>query len=172
MSSSYKGKCCRLISIIVAFDKHRLIGKANELPWHYKEDLQYFKKMTLHKKVLFGKKTFYSIYNKSNKLLPQRKTLVLSHNEVDILGVKTYHSVAEVLKDYLHSEEELFICGGRSIYEAFLEYADKLYITHIDKEYQGDCYFPDIDYSLYELTKQTKSKDLLFCVYRRKGEIT
>lgn len=154
-----------MINLIVAIGKNNLIGKDNTLPWHYKEDLQYFKQTTLNKTVVMGENTFYSIVGRNNKLLPNRKMVVATFN-------KDFHyDGVEVVNDlvtYLTStNDDVFIIGGSQIYKTSLEYVDRLYITHINKEYEGNVYFPEIDYSQYKKISQKDSGDLSFCIYER-----
>jgi len=156
-----------MFSIIVAFDKNQLIGNNNALPWHYPEDLQYFKETTLGKKVVMGRITYEGILRKLGKPLPNRTNIVISSKEIS--GVEWYASVDKVLEKYLDSEEEIFIIGGRTIYEQFLSYTTRLYITHIDKAYQGDTYFPKFRYDDFKLIKEKTNGELRFCVYERRG---
>lgn len=156
-----------MISIIVAISKNNVIGKDNALPWHYKEDLQYFKQVTLNKTVVMGRQTFESIVSRLQKPLPSRHNVVVTKNkEFSYPGVEVIHD----LEDYLKSphEEELFIIGGKSIYAATLDKVDRLYITHIMKEYDGDTHFPEVDYSKFELISKEDQGELSFCVYQRK----
>lgn len=154
-----------MINLIVAIGKNNLIGIDNTLPWHYKEDLQYFKQTTLNKTVVMGENTFYSIVGRNNKLLPNRKMVVATFN-------KDFHyDGVEVVNDlvtYLTStNDDVFIIGGSQIYKASLEFVDRLYITHINKEYEGNVYFPEIDYNQYKKISQKDSGDLSFCIYER-----
>lgn len=158
-----------MISIIVAMDKNNLIGNGEKLPWYYPEDLKYFKAQTLNKTVLMGRKTFNSIIERNNKPLPKRNNIVATHDK----NYKCEFSNVEVindLKEFFNNKhnEEIFIIGGKEIYQEALEYADRLYITHIDKVYEGNVYFPIINYNNYNLVSSTKSEELDFCIYERK----
>ncbi len=155
-----------MIHIIVAIGMNGLIGKDNDLPWHYKEDLQYFKKTTMNKTVLMGEATFYSILSRNHKILPHRKNVVATldpnfHYE----GVEVVHDLISYLKTV---QEDIFIIGGKQIYTLSLPYADRLYITHVKRPYEGNVYFSPIDYSKYEKIQERNSGDLSFCVYERK----
>lgn len=155
-----------MVNLIVAIGKNNLIGKGNELPWHYKEDLQYFKQTTLNKTVLMGENTFYSIIGMNKKLLPNRKMVVATFDEnFKFDGVEVTHDLKKYLQE---TKEEVFIIGGAQIYKFCLPLCDRLYITHVNKEYDGDVYFPEINYDLYNKISQRDSKDLSFCVYERK----
>lgn len=155
-----------MVNLIVAIGVNNLIGKGNDLPWHYKEDLQYFKEKTLNKTVVMGEVTFYSIFNRNKKLLPNRKMVVATFNkDFHHEGVEVTHDLEKYLKE---TTEDVFIIGGSQIYKASLPLVDRLYITHVNKEYEGDIYFPVIDYSLFNKISQRDSGDLSFCVYERK----
>ena len=155
-----------MISIIVAIGKQNLIGKGNDLPWHYPEDLQYFKEKTLHKTVLMGENTFYSILDRLHKPLPKRKNIVATFNqEFSYPGVEVIHDLISFLKQ--SHQEEIFIIGGKQIYQLALPYADRLYITHINKDYAGDVYFPEIDYQKYQIISEKNSGELLFRIYEK-----
>lgn len=152
-----------MISLIVAISKNNVIGLNNKLPWHYSEDLKYFKDTTMNKTVLMGKSTFISI----GKPLPKR------HNIVVTRDLEFTHPGVEVINDldaFINAkhDEEVFIIGGKQIYQQTLPFADKLYITYINREYQGDVFFPEVDYSLFEKISQRDSDELSFCVFQRK----
>ncbi len=157
-----------MISLIFAIDKNNLIGKGNDLPWYFPEDLKYFKEITMNKTVVMGSKTFYSIYNRLGKPLPNRNNVVVTRNkDLKLEGV----TVINDIKDYLINQtEEVFIIGGKQIYEYALEYADRLYITHINKEYDGDVYFPPIPYEKYNKIKSVVSNELEFAIYELTNE--
>ena len=158
-----------MISLIFAIDKNNLIGKGNDLPWNYSEDLKYFKSVTSGKTVLMGQATFESIYGRIGKPLPNRNNIVAT---LDLDFKRDDVTIINDLISFLKQEhdEEIFIIGGKQIYTLSLPYADRLYITHIDKEYEGDVYFPTIDYSKYNKIKETISGELNFSVYERIGD--
>ncbi len=153
-----------MISIIVAVDKNMLIGKGNELPWHFSEDLQYFKKKTYGKYIVMGEKTFHSI----GKPLPGRKVVVLSDNEdFKPEGVTVVSSIKEALSV---TEGEVFIAGGKSVYEQFMETADRIYLTEIQEVFEGDVYFPSIDKSVWKTVSEERGENasLVFKVLERR----
>jgi len=157
-----------MINIIVAIAKGNVIGKDNDLPWHYKEDLQYFKRITLNKIVLMGKNTFMSIINRNKKPLPHRINVVATWEEdFQYEGVKVINDIDRFLEE--NKEEDIFIIGGKSIYAYLLDRADRLYITHINKEYDGNVLFPAIDYTQFDLLSKNDVNELSFCVYQRKA---
>ena len=154
-----------MIKMIVAHDKNRVIGKDNKMPWHYSEDLKYFKNTTLNKNVLMGSKTLESIISYLGKPLPDRHTILLTSRHTVEYDCEVVNSVEEALDIY--KDKELFIAGGKSVYEQFLPYADQLYITFIDEEYEGDTHFPEYDLDEWKLVKSEKQGVLDFRVYER-----
>ncbi|HKM29904.1 MAG TPA: dihydrofolate reductase [Bacilli bacterium] len=155
-----------MISIIVAIGRNNLIGKGNDLPWYYPLDLKYFKEKTLNKTVLMGENTFYSIVDRLNKPLPKRKSIVATLNpEFSYPGVEVVNDLIGFLQQ--EHQEEIFVIGGKQIYNLALPYADRLYITHIDKDYAGDVYLPAIDYSKYQIISENIVGDLKFCIYKK-----
>ena len=126
-----------MITIIAACSKNRAIGKDNKLLWHLPNDLKRFKKITTGKTILMGRKTFESI----GKPLPNRKNIVLSNNK-DLLieGCEVITSISE-----LNLIEDIVIIGGEQIYKLFIDLADIIELTLIDKYFDGDAFFPEID---------------------------
>lgn len=130
---------CKL-SMIVAKGKNGVIGNDNKLIWHIPEDLQHFRDTTLGKTVVMGRLTYESI----GKPLPGRKNIVLTRDpSFNVEGLTTVNSLDEVLS-MLKTEEEIVIIGGDSVYNQFIEYADTLYVTEVDYNFQGDTFFPEI----------------------------
>ncbi|AJH02079.1 diacylglycerol kinase [Clostridium beijerinckii] len=145
-----------MISIIVAIAKDNVIGKDNKLLWHISEDLKRFKKITTGKKMIMGRKTFESLPG----ILPNREHIVLTRDNnfnVDSDKVTIEHDFNSVLQRYSECEYEVFVIGGAEIYKQFLPYAKKLYLTKVDEEFEGDTYFPGINYSNYN-TEYTSEK--------------
>lgn len=146
-----------MISMIAAHDLNNLIGKDNKLPWHIPEDLDFFKETTLNKKVVMGKNTFDSILSYLKKPLPKRESLVLTRNtDFKYEGVQVYNKIDDILKEFINSEEEIVIIGGEQIYKAFLPYVNKLYVTVVNSEFEGDSWFPE--YKSYFSKKQSLKK--------------
>lgn len=156
-----------MISLIWAMDKNNLIGKNNELPWHYKEDLKYFREKIKNHPVLLGDNTYLSILGYRNgKKFPNSKHYVATIKDLSFDDCEMVYDLEAFLK--APHEEEIFVIGGATVYKYALPYADKLYITHIDKEYEGDTYFPTFDYNDYIKVSETVSGELTFAVYERK----
>ena len=133
------------VSMIAAVGKNLELGKNNDLIWHFKEDMKFFKDTTMGHTVVMGRKTFESL----PKALPGRKNIVISSNaEYQAQGATVVTSVEEALQ--IADNEEVFVLGGGKIYAEFLPYADKLYLTEIDAECaDADTYFPQFNKSEY-----------------------
>lgn len=133
------------VSMIAAVGKNLELGKNNNLIWHFKEDMKFFKDTTMGHTVVMGRKTFESL----PKALPGRKNIVISSNaEYQAQGATVVTCVEEALQ--IADNEEIFVIGGGKIYAEFLPYADKLYLTEIDAECEdADTYFPQFNKSEY-----------------------
>ncbi len=154
-----------MIALIAAVAKNNCIGKNNQLPWNIPEDLQHFQKLTTGKTVLMGRKTFESIFNYLGKPLPKRKNLVITSNANFLApqGVEIFPNIKMALDNY--KNEDIFIIGGATIYEQTIKLADTLYITHIDKEVDGDAFFPDIDKNIWQETERKEHNGFAFVKY-------
>ena len=132
-----------MISIIVAIAKNGVIGDKNTLLWHLREDMIHFRTITSGHPVVMGRKTYDSI----GRPLPKRTNVVITRDtELQIEGCTMAHSLPEAVEMF-DSSEEVFIIGGAQIYNQAMPLADRLYLTIIDKEYEGDSSFPEIDYN-------------------------
>lgn len=137
-----------MLSIIVAVARNNVIGKDNKLIWHLPEDLKRFKKITSGKNIIMGRRTFESL----GRILPNRKHIILCNDmemNIDDERVVVLDDISK-LKEYVDSDEENFVIGGATIYKLLMPMCDKLYITHIDEEFDGDVYFPEIDLSVWK----------------------
>ncbi len=144
------------ISIIVAMAKNRVIGKDNEMPWHLPADLQHFKQKTLAKPIIMGRKTFESI----GRPLPKRHNIIVSRNsDYRQDGCDVVSSLDEAIK--LAGEvEEVMIIGGGFLYQQTIDQADKLYLTFIDLEVDGDTLFPEYEHlALKQISSEHHQKD-------------
>ena len=161
-----------ILSMIVAHANNRIIGKDNDMPWHLPADLAYFKKTTLGKPVVMGRKTYESI----GRPLPGRKNIVISRDaNYKAEGITTVTSVEQALQ-HAGDVEEVMVIGGGAIYQHCLSAAGRLYITHINAEIDGDTQFPEYDtedtWCLINSEKYSSDEkncyDLDFCLYQRK----
>jgi len=134
-----------IVSLIWAMDRNRLIGRENALPWKLPADMQWFRKQTMDKPVLMGRKTFDSIGNP----LPGRKNIVLSRQaDLTIEGCHVVGSLAEA-RAVAADAEEIMVIGGSEIYGLLLPEADRLYCTEIDAAFDGDAWFPEFDENVW-----------------------
>lgn len=130
-----------MISLIVAISKNNVIGNNGIIPWKIKGEQKRFKELTTGKTIIMGRKSFQEI----GKPLPNRKTIVISNTENTVAdNCTTVKSLIKAL-DLVKGEEEVFIAGGGQVYKQALAYADRIYITVIDKTIEGNIYFPQID---------------------------
>lgn len=154
------------VAIIVAYDENQGIGKCGQLPWHFREDLQYFKAQTLGQTLLMGYETYATL---PIKPLPQRTTIVATrHHAVNDDGVLTTSDVESLLKHYQKSDEWLYVAGGSCMYSYALTVAQKLLITKIPGKYDVDTWFPAWDENMYQRTSQIMGENVCFEVYERK----
>lgn len=139
-----------MISMIACVGKNLELGKNNDLLWHLPNDLKFFKKTTLGKTVVMGRRTFESLPGK----LPKRRNIVLMlPHEEKIPNVDIFYSIDDVLKEIKKLNEEVFIIGGASIYKQFLPYADKLYLTEVPRsDEEATVYFPRFNADEYKRT--------------------
>lgn len=132
-----------IVSIIVAMDLNRVIGKDNTLPWRLPRELQYVKKTTMGHPIILGRKNYESI----GRPLPGRRNIILTRDrQFKADGCEIAHSIEDVYK-MCKGEEEIFIFGGEQIYKLFLQDTNRIYLTKIHYEFEGDTFFPDIDES-------------------------
>src|SRR5262245_1487121 len=138
-----------MINIIAAIARNRVIGADNKLVWHCSADLRRFKKLTMGHTLVMGRKTFDSI----GKPLPGRKTIVVTRNlDWQHAGVEVAHNVDALLVK-MNGPGQFFVAGGAEIYAQFIPHADRMYLTFIDADFDGDAYFPTYDQSLFVIDK-------------------
>ncbi len=147
------------VSIIAAMTQTGVIGKNGKLPWHIPADLQWFRRHTLHHPVVMGRKTFESI----GRTLPQRENIILTRQKgYKAAGAIVLHSFEEVLS---HAEgmriSEIFIIGGREIFEKAIPVAHRLYLTVIRQDFDGDVYFPSYPHEQFEIIFSEEHEGLI-----------
>ncbi|MGM8366721.1 dihydrofolate reductase [Virgibacillus sp. W0181] len=143
-----------MISLLVAMDRNHVIGYQNEMPWHLPKDLKFFKEKTTGHAIIMGRKTFESI----GRVLPNRRNIVLTRGQMDFpeeVEVIEHISRIQDLNNE-HPDEEFFVIGGGNIFNQVLPYADRLYITKINAEFEGDTYFPLFNESEWTLTSKVQ----------------
>lgn len=131
------------LSLIAAMDENRLIGRDNKLPWHLPADLAFFKRTTMGKAIVMGRKTFESI----GKPLPGRRNIVITGNaDFQAPGCEIADSI-DAAMSLANDDDEVMLIGGASLYQQTIERATKLYITRIHQSFEGDTWFPEFDLS-------------------------
>ncbi len=163
-----------LISQIAAMARNRVIGRDNRLPWHMPDDLAWFFRITRGHHIIMGRRNFEA----NGKALPNRTNIVVTRNKnYQAPGCVVVHALDEAIgyaRD--HGEEEAFIVGGGEIYAATLPLADRIYLTIIDTEVEGDTYFPELDPQEWEEVSRDPRKadernpyDYTFYIFERKN---
>ena len=153
-----------MIAIIAAVAKNNVIGVKNDLPWHLPEDLKRFKELTLGKVVVMGRKTYDSIIGRLKKPLPGRTSVVISTQDLQLpSGVELYHNLTDALASY--RTQDVFIIGGAQIFEQSIGLTDTLFITQVDKEVEGDAFFPVIDENVWKKAEEEKHEGYSFLKY-------
>jgi len=141
-----------IISMIAAMAKNNVIGIKNGLPWDLPADMKHFREITSGKTVIMGARTFESI----GKALPKRRNIVVTLDKNQIAeGAEIVFSLDEAI-EACKNEEEIMIIGGASIYRQFLPKAQRVYLTVIDGEFEGDAFFPEIDMSEWKVISEEK----------------
>lgn len=143
-----------MLSIIVAVAENNIIGKDNKLIWHLPEDLKRFKRLTTNHTIIMGRKTFESL----GRVLPNRKHIILSNDvklDIENPNVEVLEDIS-MLKKYIESDEECFVIGGATIYKLLMPFANKLYLTLIHEEFEGDVYFPEIEEKCWKVVEREK----------------
>lgn len=164
-----------MLSYIVAMGNNNVIGIDNSLPWHIPKDLEHFKKVTNGKTIIMGRKTFASI----GRILPNRKHIVLT-NQGNIQATPNLEftdDIDKIKRKVAISRDEVFIIGGEELFNEFIHYAKKLYLTIVDTDVKGDTHFPfdKIEFGDWEITSYQKGPkdeenpyDYYFYTYERK----
>lgn len=134
------------LSLIVAMTKNRVIGKDNQMPWHLPADLAWFRQNTTGKPVIMGRKTFESI----GRPLPKRTNIVLSRQPFEYDGVIWKDSLESAV-DFVRDSEEIMLIGGGQLFNEYLSQADRLYLTEIQTELDGDTFFPSINWDEWHI---------------------
>ena len=160
------------ITIIVAMAKNRVIGAGNKLPWHLSADLKRFKALTMGHHIIMGRKTWESF----GRLLPGRHHVIVSRQPgYGVAGAQVVHSLDAAIAACA-GDDELFVIGGGEIYRQALPVTDRIYLTEIGREFDGDTRFPELDKAVWRLTERTPGSshdiDYAFCNYDRvSGEL-
>jgi dihydrofolate reductase len=158
-----------MITMMVAHDPNRVIGRNGTLPWTLPEDLALFKSMTTGKTVIMGRSTFESILARLGKPLPNRSNIVMSKTLREVPpGVEVSQDLMAVLSRFLNTDTEAVVIGGAKLYQQCLPFVDLLYVSLVKQEYSGDTYFPAYDNPLeYEEIARVAYNDFDFITYKR-----
>ena len=155
------------INVIVAMTKRRIIGKDGTLPWHLSEDLKLFKAHTTGNIVIMGRKTFDSI----GRPLPNRRNLVVSKNIQEnekVAGVEYFPDLEHALNAAQDGSGKILIIGGASIYQQMIEKADRLYISLVDGDFDGDTCFPEVKEDVWKVVATEPHTGFTLNIYERK----
>jgi dihydrofolate reductase len=144
------------LSILVAMAKNRVIGRNNELPWYLPADLKHFKFLTMGQNIVMGRKTYESI----GRPLPGRVNIVLTHQtNYEVPGVIVVNSLEDALSACKQTDKvgrENFIIGGEKIFQQTLKICQRMYITEIQEDFEGDTFFPEFDLDDWQETQRDK----------------
>lgn len=163
-----------ILCAIAAMAKNRVIGINNRLPWDLPGDLKFFRETTLGKAIIMGRKTFESL----GRPLPKRRNIVLSRQSgFRPTGAEVFEDLdraLEVIGADVGERDEVFVIGGSEIYAYALPYLDRIYLTEIERDFEGDAKFPDFDRERsWRLVKQRRAEEngvlYRFCIYDRRG---
>ena len=142
------------VTMIAAVGQNRELGKDNKLLWNLPADMKRFKEITSGHVIIMGRKTFESI----GKVLPNRKHIIFSQNrdlKYDDENVQVVHSMLEI-KEYIDNDEENFVIGGAMIYNLLMPHVTKMYVTQINKDFEGDAFFPKINEDIWKVVEEEK----------------
>lgn len=148
-----------IISIVAAMSENRIIGKDNKIPWHIKEDLVHLKNLIKGHTVILGRKTYESLvwyYDKSGRPMPGKLYIIVTNNTNYQTGRENtlmVHSIDEAL-ERAQGENEIFVIGGQRVFEQTIDKADKLYLTIVKGDFEGDAFFPDYSEFKTEVARQ------------------
>lgn len=154
--------------LVVAAAKNNVIGKDGDIPWHIPEDLKHFKKLTTGHSVIMGRKTYESL-PEAFKPLPDRLNIVLTRSGLEEVPEKVIEasSLEQAWEKASEHGEKAFVIGGESVYRESLEEVEKIHLTRIHEEYEGDTYFPGIDEEEWSEENRDEREDFSFLTYRR-----
>ena len=134
-----------ITTIVVAISENHVIGKDNKLLWHQPADLKHFKDITNGHTVIMGRKT----YNSVGKPLPKRRNIIITRKTITIEGCEVVNSIEAALA-LCKSEQEVFIVGGAEIYKQAMHLTDRIYLTIMHQDFDGDSFFPDLDKNVWK----------------------
>jgi dihydrofolate reductase len=151
------------INIIVAMTKNKVIGKDGKMLWHLKEDMKLFKEKTIEATVIMGRKTWDSIPEKFRPL-QNRHNIILSNSLKEVEGAEVCNSIEKALKNAKKIGKEVYCIGGARVYEEFLPHTNVLHISWVKKNYEGNVFFPKIN---FENWKEIETKNFDEFTYKK-----
>lgn len=154
--------------LIAAVAENRTIGKNGDVPWHIPEDMKHFKNKTMSHPVIMGRKTYQSL-PENYRPLEGRKNIVLTRSgfEPEYESVKIVNSLEEAYREARKKDERCYVIGGSSVYKAALEKADRMILTEVHREVEGDTFFPEWDEENWKETEREDHEDFSFVEYER-----
>lgn len=157
-----------MIKLIVATDQDLLIGKkdsVNGMPWHLPEDLKFFKETTINQTIVMGKTTYQAI----GRPLPNRQTIVVTKSDFKDERVIIKNDLIETIQSYQNAKQDLYICGGASIYKQSLPFCDELIISRVPGKHQGETHFPNFSHLNFKLVEEIPFETFTVERYRKEG---
>jgi len=156
------------LTIIAAVAENRVIGNKGEVPWHISKDLKRFKRLTLEHPVIMGRKTYESILERLGHPLEKRINIVLSRNEQKLPGIVTAHSIEDAIEKASEHNDTAYVIGGQSVYEQTIGLADRMELTEVKGKYEGDAFFPVINWKEWNWSYTYITQNCDFITYTRK----
>jgi len=156
------------ITLIAALTEDRVIGNDGEIPWHIPDDQEFFYRETVGHPVIMGRKTYANIIDKLGHRLKSRLNIVLTQSESyqnGTVAARNKQAALEAAED--SHKDEVYVAGGESVYEQFIDEADRMVLTWVDGEYEGDSYFPNFNVDEWEWQWQRKTNDYTIMDYER-----
>ena len=158
-----------IIIICAMTKKRRVIGKDNKLPWDIPEDLERFRAFTKGQVVIMGRKTWESL-PEERRPLPNRINIMISSTLEQARGFYVLPTLKDGIEKAKEFEKEIYIIGGSGIFREGIEFADKMYLSFIKKEYEGDTFFPEFDEKEWNIARKEEHKEFEFVEYVRKEQ--
>ena len=156
------------ISIISAVAKNGVIGKGNDLPWNLPRDLKHFSSITRNHTVIMGYNTYKSIFSRLGKPLPDRHNMVIAPDvNINAPDCEMVRDFDAWVKKATALEEEIFVIGGAHTYAQFLPYAQRMYISYIKNDYEGDVFFPKWNPSHWTIIQKIDYQEFEFVLYQQ-----
>ena len=152
-----------MISIIAAIDPKGVIGRDNKLPWEIPDDMKHFRNATRNSVVIMGRKTWESI----GRPLPGRVNIVVTSHEISNRDIIVRRSLRDAIGKAKSYNKEIYIIGGATLYKEALGVADRLILSHVKKEYEGDSYFPKFDKKDWKVITEKDMGEFVLRIYER-----